>query len=234
MAGGVRASDERTSAENQQTTSVRVMIVDDHPIVCMGLRAGLERYPDIVVECEAHDGASALKLAGHRDIDVAIVDIRLPDVDGIDVAEQLRAMAPGMRCILISGDFSTSAFERGIRAGAHAFVLKTDSPQQLANVVRNVFGGQFCCSANLEPQLQPAPDGFKITFEHGAGFSSLSAREREMLIALANGASLKQAAISLGITYKTADYVKQTVMKKLRIHDRVELARFAVREGLMS
>lgn len=232
MVGGNRASNLRVV--EKQPRPVRVMLVDDHPIVCMGMRAGLERFADIVVDCEAADGATALKLAARHDIDVAIVDIRLPDADGIDLAEQLRVLAPDIRIVLISGDFSVSTFERGVHARAQAFVLKTESPQKLADFVRAVFRGEHCCSASLESQLQPAADGFKIAFEHGAGLGSLSAREREMLIALANGASLKQASISLGITYKTADYVKQAVMKKLRIHDRVELARFAVREGLLS
>lgn len=213
---------------------IRVMLVDDHPVVCAGLRAGLERFPEIVVDCEAADGATALELAGHHDIDVAIVDIRLPGVDGLEVTEKLRTIAPSARVILISGDFTQSTIERGIRAGVHGFALKTESPARMAAFVQQVSRGEHCCSGELEEQLHPGPEGFRIPADQRPGVASLSAREREMLIALASGASLKQAATTLGITYKSADYLKQSVMKKLHIHDRVELARFAVREGLMN
>src|SRR5262249_34079989 len=159
---------------------------------------------------------TALELISQRDIDVAVVDVRLPDVDGLDVAEQLLRRSPAPRVILITGDFTIAALKRGVQLGVQGFVLKTESPQQMADIVRHVYRGEYRCSSRLEAQLQPGPAGFQPTFGQGAGLSALSQREREMLIALANGASLKQAATALGLTYKSADYLKQSVMKKLQ------------------
>lgn len=218
----------------EPTREIRVMLVDDQPIVRMGMRAGLERFGGIVIDCEAQDGDSTLSLAAQRPVDVCLLDVRLPDVDGLEVAERLREVAPAMRVILISGEFGLAAIERAVRAGVNGIVLKTELPQRLAIFVRDVFRGEYRCSRQLEEWLQPGPEGFQIASGSCPVLTNLSAREREMLVALANGASLKQAASTLGVTYKSADHLKQSVMKKLRIHDRVELARFAVREGLVT
>ncbi|MGQ0636275.1 MAG: response regulator transcription factor [Planctomycetaceae bacterium] len=233
MASVSRADSARGEQAAEVTRPIKVMLVDDHPVVCVGIRAGWERFTDVTVDCEATDCAKALALVSRREIDVAIIDVRLPDCDGLDLAEQFRRLAPDLRVIMISGDFARSAIERGVQAGVRGFSLKTESPLQLAEFVRRVMRGEYCCSSQLEEQLRPGPQGFGIAQEPGRGLSLLSERERDMLVELANGSSLKQASINMGLSYKSADYLKQNIMKKLEIHDRVELARFAVREGLL-
>lgn len=214
-----------------QTQPVRVMIVDDFPVVCTGLRLYLERFPDLIVDCEAYDGTTALELAVQRRPDVAIIDVRLPPSDGITLAEQLREVAPEIRVLLISGWFENHLIERGLNAGVRGFIEKTEFPQQLAAFVREVSRGGFCCSQAVRDQIEPAGDGYRLIRKAGTELASLSERERVMLECIAQGASLKQAAKLIGVTYKSADHIKQNVMRKLDVHDRVELVRRAIREG---
>lgn len=215
-----------------KTEPVRVMIVDDFPVVCTGLRLYLERFPDLVVDCEAYDGTTALELAVRRRPDVAIIDVRLPPSDGITLAEQLREIAPEIRVLLISGWFENHLIERGLNAGVRGFIEKTEFPQQLATFVREVSQGGFCCSQAVRDQIEPSSGGgYRLIRKAGAELASLSERERVMLECIAQGASLKQAAKLIGVTYKSADHIKQNVMRKLDVHDRVELVRRAIREG---
>jgi DNA-binding NarL/FixJ family response regulator len=222
------------AASAQETNSgvIRVIVVDDHPIARVGLRAGLERYPEICIAGEAADGESAVKLASEQMPDVALVDVRLPQVDGVETARRIREVSPATRIVLMSGIFTTSDLERGLQVGALGFALKTEAIERLAAFVRDAHSGQFCCSADIGDVFAQGPHGYVLTSSHGPTLSSLTGREREMLSTLATGASLKQAAHTMGISYKVADHLKQRLMKKLQIHDRVELVRFAIREGI--
>jgi DNA-binding NarL/FixJ family response regulator len=209
----------------------RVMVVDDFPVVCTGLRLYLERSSTIVVDCEAYDGTTALELAIQRRPPVAIIDVRLPPSDGITLAEQLRDASPETRVLLISGWFESYTIERALNAGVRGFIEKTEFPQQLAAFVHEVNRGGFCCSQSVRDQIEPFGDGYRLIQGGSSHVSRLSDRERAMLECLAQGASLKEAARLIGVTYKSADHLKQNVMKKLDVHDRVELVRRALREG---
>lgn len=213
---------------------LRVMLVDDFPVVCMGLRLYLERCPDIIVDCEAYDGKTALELAIERRPPVAIIDVRLPPSDGITLAEQLREAAPETRVLLISGWFEPYTIERGLRAGVSGFIEKTEFLQKLSTFVREVSQGGFCCSQSVWKHIERSEEGYRLIPGTGSVVAALSGKEREMLECLAQGASLKQAARLIGVTYKSADHLKQNVMKKLDVHDRVELVRLAIREGIVT
>lgn len=225
-------NDQRDGA-SRNAQPVRVMLVDDFPVVCTGLRLYLERCPDILVDCEAYDGKTALKMAAERRPPVAIVDVRLPPTDGISLAEELRTAVPDTRVLLISGWFESYTIERGLKAGVRGFIEKTEFPHALAAFVREVSRGGFCCSQSVRDQIEQIDDGYRLARGPGASLAELSIREREMLECIAQGASLKQAARLIGVTYKAADHLKQSVMKKLDVHDRVELVRLAIREGLL-
>ncbi len=224
------SNDPRESA----SPSIRVLLVDDHPAIRSGLRAGLEVCGDILVEGEAGDGGTAVEVAGALRPDVAVVDVSMPGLDGIDTAASIREASPFTRIALMSGMFDTSRLNRGLAIGTQAFLLKTEHPHQFAESVREIHRGGFCCSKPLLDLLVPGPDGFKIVHPEGPGLESLTAREWSLFVQLARGASLKQAAHTTGLSYKSADHLKQSVMKKLGVHDRVELVRLAIREGLVS
>jgi DNA-binding NarL/FixJ family response regulator len=212
---------------------IRVLLVDDFPVVCMGLRLNLQRSADIIVDCEAYDAVSALNLAAQRLPAVAIIDVRLPPSDGITLAEQIRAVSPETRVLLISGSFESYTIERGLRAGVCGFLQKTDTLDNLSTFVREVSRGEFCCSHSVWEYLERSNEGYRLIPEAASMIASLSDKERAMLKCLAQGASLKEAAQIIGTTYKSADSLKQNVMRKLKVHDRVELVRLAIREGIL-
>jgi DNA-binding NarL/FixJ family response regulator len=159
---------------------------------------------------------------------VAIVDIGLPDMDGIETAARIRERQPATRIILISGVIDQAAFQRGLKAGVLGFAVKSLPLEHVVRMIRDVHAGAFCCCPELTGMLGNWADAAPIP----RALAALSSREREILSVLAEGASVKQAAVRLGITYKSADHLKQRVMKKLDLHDRVELVKFAMREGL--
>ncbi|HLJ10879.1 MAG TPA: response regulator transcription factor [Planctomycetaceae bacterium] len=212
---------------------IRVLLVDDHPVVRTGLRVGLERFGGIRVEGEAGDGSTAVDLARSLQPDVALLDVVMPAPDGFETAAAVLAVSSATRIALMSGAFSTRCLERGLGIGVRGFFLKTEPAQRFAAFVHEIHTGAFCCSQALHDILVPGPNGYGLAAANGQ-LSSLTPRERSMLLELAKGSSLKQVAITIGISYKSADHVKQSLMNKLNLHDRVELARFAMREGLIS
>jgi DNA-binding NarL/FixJ family response regulator len=210
------------------------LLVDDHPAIRLGLRAGLEAFDGFVVAGEAGDGDTAIKLARAMQPDVAVVDVSMPGLDGFETAASIRAVSPPTRIALISGMFDAPRLNRGLAIGTRAFVLKTEHPREFAEFVREIHRGGCCCSKTLLDLLVPGPDGFRLAPPEGPRLDSLTMREWKLFVRLARGESLKQAARTTGLSYKSADHLKQSLMKKLDVHDRVDLVRLAIREGLIS
>lgn len=212
---------------------IRVMLVDDHPIVLAGLKAGLQRHADIQVEAEARDGETAVQAAAETQPNVTLVDLKLSGIDGFETAARLTKVSPLTRVILLSGWFDSCSVERALELGVSGFLLKYEAPEALADAIRRAMEGQASFSKEILEMLEPtAEGGYRLSSRRGAVLAQFSRREREMLRVLAEGCSLKQAARRLGLSYKSADHLKQGLMKKLEIHDRVELVRFAIREGI--
>lgn len=198
---------------------IRVIIIDDHPIALAGLRLGLKQLTDIDIVGEALDGPTGLNLVLERKPDVAVIDILLPGMDGLEVAARVPAVSANTRVILMSGDFGVVARSRAARIGVCGIYNKTDRAEQLGLLIRSAVKGE----SRLENE--PPPTRGDIT--------RLNDKERQVLAHIAQGASLKELAQIMGLTYKSADYLKQRVMNKLDIHDRVELTRFAMQERLV-
>src|SRR5262245_14173714 len=129
--------------------TIRVLIVDDHPVARAGLRTWLEREEVIDVVDEASDGPAALERIAEAAPDVAVVDLGLPQMDGIETAARIRQSHPATRIILISGLLDAASVRRGLKAGILGFALKTDGAQRLARMVREVHAGEFCCGPDV-------------------------------------------------------------------------------------
>lgn len=130
-------------------TRIHVLVVDDQEIFRLGLRVGLRQFSDICIDDEAADGYAALALVAERKPDVAIVDIWLPGMNGVEVAEQIQQISPETRIMLISGFFDDAAVARGLQLGVEGIITKTDSPKQFAAFIRRVYDGVFCFSPSL-------------------------------------------------------------------------------------
>ena len=130
-------------------TPIRVLVIDDQEIFRLGLRVALREFPDISIEGEAADGPAGLALVAERKPDVAIVDVWLPGMDGVQVAERIQAISPDTGVILISGYFDDAAVARGLQLGVNGIITKTDSPQQFATFIRRIHDGIFCFSESM-------------------------------------------------------------------------------------
>ncbi|HLJ09554.1 MAG TPA: response regulator transcription factor [Planctomycetaceae bacterium] len=129
--------------------TIRLLVIDDQEIFRLGLRVGLNEFDDICLDCEAEDGPAGLALIAERRPDVAVVDIWLPGMDGVEVAARIPEISPETRIILISGFFDDAAIAKGLELGVDGIITKTDSPKQFARFIRLVHSGVFCCSPSI-------------------------------------------------------------------------------------
>ena len=130
-------------------SKIRIVVIDDQEVFRVGLRVGLDAFPDIYWDGEAADGAAGLTLVAERKPDVAIVDIWMPGMDGLEVAERIQQCTPETRIILVSGCFDDAAIARGVILAVDGIVTKADSPRQIAAFIRLVDDGVFCFSPSI-------------------------------------------------------------------------------------
>lgn len=195
---------------------IRVLVVDDHPVALAGIRLGLRRYPDIRVEWSASNGASAVRLAGEHQPDVAAIDVWLPDFDGFEVAAWIRDVSPQTRVIIISGDITPAIRARVSEFAIEGFFQKSEPLGRLAALIRATSPSEAGKGAAASPTK---PSG---------KLESLSLEEHELLSHLARGDSLQRAAVGMGLSQKSADALRRQLMQTLGIRDRAELQHFAI------
>jgi two-component system, NarL family, response regulator NreC len=205
-----------------------VILADDHALVRDGLRAVLAREPDIQVVGEAADGRDALRLVETAKPDVAVLDLSMPLLNGLDVARQLVARDRGPRTILITMHVEDRYVLDALRAGVRGYVLKKQAAADLVRAIREVAGGRVYLSPGVGATVAeairsggPAPD------------ERLTPREREVLQLVAEGKTTKEIAAILNVSVKTADAHRTRLMQKLDIHDIAGLTRCAIRLGLI-
>jgi DNA-binding NarL/FixJ family response regulator len=207
---------------------IRVVLADDHALVRDGLRAVLAREPDIQVVGEAADGRDALRVVETAKPDVAVLDLSMPLLNGLDVARQLVAQERGPRAILITMHAEDRYVLDALRAGVRGYVLKKQAAADLVRAIREVAEGRVYLSPGVGAAVAdairtggPAPD------------ERLTPREREVLQLVAEGKTTKEIAAILKVSVKTADAHRTHLMQKLDIHDIAGLTRCALRLGLI-
>lgn len=214
--------------------SIRVLIADDHKIMLAGLRSLLEKQTDLEVIAEAENGRKAVKMAQETKPDIVVMDVSMPDLNGIEATTQIIESVPDTRVIALSMH-SDKRFVLGmLRAGAAGYLLKDCASQELANAIHQVAGGKKYLSPEItgvviDDFLLGASPGEALTVS-----SQLSAREREVLQLIAEGWSTKQIAAHLYVSVKTIETHRRQIMKKLDLHSIADLTKYAIREGLTS
>ncbi len=212
---------------------IRILIVDDHGMVRDSLSDSLSRDADFQVIGLAEDADEAItKVIEHRP-DLVLMDIDMPGISCFDAIQIIRSRVPETRFILVTAYEHDEHIEQALRVKANGFVTKHEGIASLSEAVRSVASGRMHFSPEILSRLVIKGDEITLDNPPRSRLSILSPRERELLRVLARGVSLKDAATILGISYKTADKQKASLMAKLDIHDRVELARYAIREGLV-
>jgi DNA-binding NarL/FixJ family response regulator len=210
--------------------SIRVLLIDDHAVVRDGLAALLAGQDDLeVVGCCA-DGLEGLQLAGELRPDVVLSDITLPGLNGIEVARQLSATAPAPRICALTMHGEAHYVRDMVAAGADGYVVKSAPFASVIDAIRALAaGGSYFSDSvrELVPGEPPHPGGGEDDV-----FAGLSPRERQVLQLIAEGRSSKQAAGVLGVTKRTIDHHRQSIMRKLELYSVAELTKFAIRLGL--
>ena len=213
-------------------TAIRVLVVDDHAVVREGIRSVLERQPGFEVVGEAADGAAALKLATATNPDVVVLDVSMPGGSGLRTAADLRTQVPEARVLILSMYDNAEYVLEAVRAGASGYLLKDSAATDLRQAVTKVHAGESYFSSAVEAQLTAAKRG-EIDRESQSGkLGMLSGREREVLARIARGLTNKEIGTELGISHRTVETHRESLMRKLRIHTVAGLTKFALETGL--
>jgi DNA-binding NarL/FixJ family response regulator len=201
---------------------IRVVIADDHAVVRQGLRTFLDLQDDIEVVAEAGDGAEALTAAEEHAPDVVLIDLVMPNVDGIEAIRGLRERVPAARAIVLSSFIEDEKLLPAVRAGAAGYLLKDVEPQQLVEAIRTVHAG----GALLHPKVAS-----RLLEEMAT--DPLTPREHEVLALIGRGMANKVIARELSLSEKTVKAHVSSILAKLGVSDRTQAALYAVRAGLV-
>ncbi|QFU90520.1 response regulator transcription factor [Amycolatopsis sp. YIM 10] len=212
--------------------STRILLADDHALVRRGLRLILDAEPDLTVVAEAADGAEAIDAAVAGEVDLAILDIAMPRMTGIQAAREISRRAPEIRILMLSMYDNERYFFEALKAGASGYVLKSVADQDLMDACRAAMRGepflyQGAVTALVRDYLRRDRQGDRLPD------SILTPREEEIVKLIAEGHSAKEIAGTLVISVKTVDRHRANILQKLGMRDRVALTRYAIRAGLV-
>jgi DNA-binding NarL/FixJ family response regulator len=209
---------------------IKVLLADDHSIVREGLKRVLEDCNEIEVIAEAKDGKQALKEAMAKTPDVAIIDISMPGMDGLEVLTRLKTYCPDIPVLILTMHDEEQYVVRAIEAGAFGYVTKQSAPEQLVEAVKKVFSGKrYLTQKASEALALRVIQGNKA----GSPIESLSMRELQVLRKLAMGSTNREIAESYNISIKTVDTYRYRILKKLKIRNNAELSRYAIQHKLV-
>jgi two-component system, NarL family, nitrate/nitrite response regulator NarL len=212
--------------------AVRVIIADDHAMVREGIKSVLERAGFEVVG-EASSGTEVLPLAERVQPDVAVLDISMPGETGLQAAAKLRQALPHVRVLILSMYDNTEYVLESVRAGAHGYLLKDGAAQELANAIRAVQNGEAYFSTAVAARLSAAVRGDIEREQRRTSLDLLTGREREVLAGIAKGLTNKEIAAELGISHRTVETHRESLMRKLGIRTVAGLTKFSLEAGLI-
>lgn len=212
-------------------TKIRVALVDDHQLVRDGLKSILSSIDDFDVVGEAGNGHEAIRLCAEQAIDVVIMDIAMSGLNGLDATQRITGKHPQTRVLILSMYDSEEYIARSMQHGARGYLLKNAQPREFEDAIRKVASG----SVYLSPEIGEQMRRHLVSQRPGGDpLAKLSARQREILQAIAEGKSTKDIAELLSISPKTVETHRGHLMQKLDIHDIAGLVRYAIKHGLVA
>lgn len=207
----------------------RVLIADDHLLVRMGIKALLSQLDGFEVIAEAEDGIGALEMQRELQPDIALIDIAMPDMTGIEVVREIRQFDSQVKIVYLSALNSAEIVQAAFATSANGYLLKDFMLAELEEALNKVVSGEIYLSPRL---LHGAADEREKEPSEYAGKTLLTARQVEILRGIASGSSTKEIARDLGVSPKTVDFHRTQLMKRLGLHDIASLTLYAVRHGL--
>lgn len=212
--------------------AIRLLLVDDHAVVRSGLRMLLENERDVEIIGEASSAAEAIEATARLKPDVILMDIGLPDKSGIDATREIKRRTSETAIVALTIHEDEEYFFKMLEAGASGYVPKRAAPEELITAIRAAATGQVYLYPSLAKLLvRDYLDGGRVSTEQPV--SDLTDREQEVLTYLAEGASNEEIAVSLVISPKTVARHRENIMRKLNLHSRSELVRYAIRKGII-
>jgi DNA-binding NarL/FixJ family response regulator len=208
----------------------RILLVDDHRVLSQGVRLLLQREADFIVVGEAIDGRTAVDLAREHQPQVVVMDISMPELNGVEAARQILREAPGTRVIALTAHTDQRLVTEMLSAGATGYVVKDAAVDELVQAIRTTVAGRVFLSPRITgvvvDQCVRGGRGVQDVYE------KLTSREREVLQLTAEGKATKEVARCLSVSVKTAETHRRAIMEKLGLHSVAELTKYAIREGL--
>lgn len=213
--------------------SIRILLADDHKIMREGLKALLDGSPDIEVAGLAANGREAVQLFAELRPDVVVMDLNMPEMDGIEATRQLLAVDPGAKVLILSMVIDRSCVLECLKAGAKGYLVKDCAAEELQNAIHALAAGEsFLCTKIAQVVIS---DYIQRNNEESAVTETvLSRREQEILRMVSDGSNTKEIAFTLECSVKTVEVHRMNIMKKLNLYSVAELTKYAVREGLTS
>jgi two-component system response regulator NreC len=214
--------------------TIRVLIVDDHAIVRAGMRMLLESDPDMEIVGEGETGLDALRLACELEPDVIVMDVTMPEMDGVEATRRIKAERPDMAVLAVTIHEGTDYFFQMLQAGSSGYVPKRAAPDDLVRAIRIVAEGKVFLEPGVAKDLVA---DYLLRVQGGEerdSYDGLTEREREVLTHIAEGETNREIAFKLDIAAKTVDRHCENIMQKLNLHSRTELVKYAIRKNLIS
>lgn len=211
--------------------AIRILIADDHGLIRAGLRALLSTEPDFEIVGEAVDGLETLQLVSELRPDLVLLDVSMPDPDGIEITRQLNKILPDTRVLILTIHEDEGLLREAIRAGASGYIVKRAVETELIDAIHAIWRGDLYVHPSMTRALLkdlPFPSASDKTQPE-----QLTPREREILLFLVDGYTNRQIAEALGIAVRTVESHRANLMGKLGLHNRVELVRYARKLGLL-
>lgn len=212
--------------------AIRVFIADDHKLFREGLKELVNKQPQMNVVGEAGDGQSTFRMIRDVHPDVIIMDISMPDLNGIEATRQILAENPDVKILALSMHSDRRYVSQMLRAGAKGYLLKEAATEELATAVKTVCRNLTYLSPDIAGDVVDSHVRHRTEPEESSAYTVLSNREREVLQLLAEGNSTKETAGKLFVSVKTVETHRRNIMGKLEIHSVAQLTKYAVREGL--
>jgi DNA-binding NarL/FixJ family response regulator len=213
--------------------SLRILLADDHRIMREGLRSLLEKQPGMEVIAEAENGRTTVQLSRELKPDVVVMDIAMPDLNGIEATRQIVAESPGVKVTALSMLSDTKFVREMLSAGASGYLLKDSAFEELGNALRTVINNQTYLSPKIAGLVVKDYLG-NISTDDSSASPVLTNREREVIQLFAEGNTTKQIASCLYVSVKTIETHRKKIMDKLGLNSIAELTKYAIREGLTS
>lgn len=215
---------------NRSGRKVRLLVVDDHPVVRTGIRNCLAAHPDFEVVGEASNGAEALAMACELAPEVVLMDLHMPEMDGMEATRLLRKEVPKAKVLVLSVDQKKDTILQVVRSGAQGYVLKDAPPEELVRAIESVARGETFFSSEVA----------KIVLNHCMTENGetpspvhLTERERQVLAMIADGLTNKEVATRLNVSTRTVEAHREHIMRKLNVHSVVGLTRYAIAHGII-